>query len=328
MKRIDSKLTCVIVLCAFTVLLLVPAAARAGSVIPIASVPKTVKPITRVPVPILLRLEDVSPWYALNANRLALLRQIAGYLGSQHVPFHVSMIPIYINPVSGEELGLWDTSNPRIQEFVETIRYMVQCGGIIGLHGCTHQMGTGITASSFEFSADPHQPEGTLKYMADRVNAALDLAAAAHIPITYWETPHYTASSEQYHYLENRFSILYEPGPQEYSVKEPYLVQSSNATIKSTCFIPTPLGMVEDADGFLSILHYAFHPRNHTLASLFFHPFRERLLCSDGSTLNLTDVSADYVESLVRTFRQQGFTFVRVTDIRRKLLRAGARPLS
>ncbi len=277
---------------------------------------------SRASAPILLRLEDVSPWYALNPNRLQLLRQIATYLGSQHIPFHVSMIPVYINSTTGEALGLWDTSDPRIQQFIDVLHYMVQCGGLIGLHGCTHQMGSGTTGAAFEFSSDPHQEEGTCKYMTERVDAALDMAASAHIPITYWETPHYTASLEQYHYLENRFSILYEPGPQEYRVNQPYLVPSSNKAIRSVCYIPTPLGMIENPAGFLSILQYAFHPAKGVFTSLFFHPFRERLHCSDGTTLDLTDTSADYVEWLVKTFRQQGFTFVRITDIRSGLLRA------
>ncbi|MGC8691383.1 MAG: DUF2334 domain-containing protein, partial [Caldisericum sp.] len=46
----------------------------------------------------LIRIEDVSPWYAMDPQRLQTLYQVADYLYSKHVPFSVSMIPVYVNP--------------------------------------------------------------------------------------------------------------------------------------------------------------------------------------------------------------------------------------
>jgi len=59
--------------------------------------------------------------------------------------------------------------------------------------------------------------------LSSESDAALAAAKTADIPIPFWETPHYTASPEQYAYLENRSR----PGGAK------------------VCFVPTPLGMVE-----------------------------------------------------------------------------------
>ena len=97
----------------------------------------------------LIRLEDVSPWYALNPKRLELLRHIADYLASRHVPFQVAMIPVYLDPAAGIYIGLDSPDDPRAKKFIATIHYMLSKGGSIGLHGYTHQMDQGVTGGQY-----------------------------------------------------------------------------------------------------------------------------------------------------------------------------------
>lgn len=268
----------------------------------------------------LVRLEDVSPWYALNPKRLELLRYIADYLASRHVPFQVAMIPIYLDPATGVRIGIDTPDDPRVKEFIATIHYMISKGGEIGLHGYTHQMGEGVTGDSIEFSNNQHAIEGTVAYMAPRVNAALVAAKAANIPITFWETPHYTASPEQYVYLETRFPIIYEPGPTNHRTKEPFLLSSSNPAAGKVCFIPTPLGMVQGPDQTQSIVSFADNSHRQILASLFFHLFRERLPSSHAAPSLVEDETGAYLERIIPAFQSHGFVFVSVTQVRKQLL--------
>jgi len=268
----------------------------------------------------LVRLEDVSPWYALNPKRLELLRYIADYLASRHVPFQVAMIPIYLDPATGVRIGIDTPDDPRVKEFIATIHYMISKGGEIGLHGYTHQMGEGVTGDSIEFSNNQHAIEGTVAYMAPRVDAALVAAKAANIPITFWETPHYTASPEQYVYLETRFPIIYEPGPTNHRTKEPFLLSSSNPAAGKVCFIPTPLGMVQGPDQTQSIVSFADNSHRQILASLFFHPFRERLPSSHAAPSSAEDETGAYLERIIPAFQSHGFVFVSVTQVRKQLL--------
>jgi len=268
----------------------------------------------------LIRLEDVSPWYALNPQRLELLRYIADYLALRHVPFQVAMIPVYLDPVAGIRLGIDIPDDPRVKEFIATIRYMIAKGGSIGLHGYTHQMGDGITAVSAEFSTNPSMMESTVPYMASRVDAALAAAKAADIPISFWETPHYTASPKQYIYLESRFSIIYEPGPTSHLAKEPFLLDSSNPSIGQVCFVPTPLGMVQGLRQVQSIVSFADTSHAQIVASLFFHPFRERLPSSHFVPSSEQDDSGSYLEQIIPALQSHGFVFVSVTQLRRQLL--------
>ncbi|MGB9666981.1 MAG: DUF2334 domain-containing protein, partial [Candidatus Cryosericum sp.] len=128
--------------------------------------PKTNPTPTNAPRIALIRLEDVSPWYALDPKRLEVLRYIADYLALHHVPFQVAMIPVYLNPPAGIRIGIDMPNDPRVQQFIATIHYMISKGGVIGLHGYTHQMGDGISGISAEFSNDPHTIESTAPYMA------------------------------------------------------------------------------------------------------------------------------------------------------------------
>ena len=156
--------------------------------------------------------------------------------------------------------------------------------------------------------------------MASRVDAALAAAKATDIPITFWETPHYTASPEQYAYLESRFPIIYEPAPTNHGIREPFLLTSSNPATGKVCFIPTPLGIVQGPQQTQSIVSFADNSHQQILASLFFHPFRERLPSSYATPSSVRDETGAYLERIIPAFQSHGFVFVSVTQVRKQLL--------
>jgi uncharacterized protein YdaL len=157
------------------------------------------------------RIEDVDP-----TADPARLRAIADLLRARGVPFAVSVIPVFSDP-----LGVYNRGIPRYDRLsskpavVDALKYMVARGGKIVLHGYTHQYDsvanpyTGVTGEDFEFyrvqlDADGNAvytgpvPEDSKTWAAGRVSDGIgELRACGLIPAA-WETPHYAASAADY----------------------------------------------------------------------------------------------------------------------------------
>ncbi len=150
----------------------------------------------------LIRIEDVSPME--NPDRL---RDIADLLSSRNIPFLVGVIPFYVNPNEGVRVSLSDKP-----EIVDALKYMVQNGGTIVMHGVTHQY-KGVSAADYEFW------DGTLNTVikgetAEGIARKLDMGIQEFMknglyPMV-WETPHYTASFLLYQTVAQYFSTAME----------------------------------------------------------------------------------------------------------------------
>lgn len=93
-----------------------------------------VKPMAAV------RIEDVNP-----STKPECIKEIADVLSSMSVPFQISLVPLYVDPATDQEIPL--SSRPRL---VGALRYAVSKGGTIVLHGYSHQL-TGTTTIDSEF---------------------------------------------------------------------------------------------------------------------------------------------------------------------------------
>ncbi|MDA8167470.1 MAG: DUF2334 domain-containing protein [Actinomycetota bacterium] len=237
----------------------------------------------------LIRIEDVHPM----ADQQK-LRAIADYLKSQNIPFAVALIPVYVNPATGQQVSMSDSPG-----FVGTIRYMQDRGGAIVLHGYTHQY-RGETAIDYEFwdseaNAPPAaESEGWIK---SRLAAALDETHRNGIYPIAWETPHYTADPFTATIIARFFPVYYgrrgdEAAPfildtdrygQEVIPENMGYVQLPSA-IHGDSPVPETGGLVTVRDG---------------VASAFFHPF-----------LNIS-----FLKQLVANIRNTGFTFVSLDSL-------------
>lgn len=132
-----------------------------------------------------IRLEDVSPGAYDTDDKLAKLEAIADYLYSEGVPFHVSVIPFYKNPKNNVEISIGDTNNPHVRAFIKTMKYLRDKGGIIGLHGYTHQYLSEESGSGYEFMEKGSLLFAQPAYAEERVKKALELMDKAGIPVDY-----------------------------------------------------------------------------------------------------------------------------------------------
>lgn len=173
-----------------------------------------------------LRLEDVHP--KSNPKKL---KEIAEYLKEQDIPYMVTVIPVYINPETGEEVHLSDA-----KRVVAVLQYMQDNGGSIVMHGYHHQYRDTETGEGFEywdvlndrpiyqdkdekvlFRDDFKTDEEYEAYISDGLKfeqnyiestvekGVTELVQQGLYPLGF-EAPHYTMSLSGYKELSNYFS--------------------------------------------------------------------------------------------------------------------------
>jgi uncharacterized protein YdaL len=166
------------------------------------------------------RIEDVDP----SADPEA-LRAIADYLYSQEVPFAISVVPNYADPLGFYNDGVAEYDRLSWEpEVVDALHYMVSKGGQIVLHGYTHQYGsapnpyTGATGDDFEFYRVELDEDGKTTYAgpvprdskswaAKRVGKGLAELDRCELTPVAWETPHYAASATDYKVFASKFPL-------------------------------------------------------------------------------------------------------------------------
>ncbi|MFO6496685.1 DUF2334 domain-containing protein [Bacillus sp. z60-11] len=179
-----------------------------------------------------LRLEDISPM-----SDEKLLLQAGSYLHERNIPFILAVIPVYLNPKTGEKVYLSD--KPKL---VKALRKLQSMGGSVVVHGYTHAYRYDETGEGFEFwDAKADQPitsqnaeddPSLLKKEADFPNEAAynrylkpfreneetytrqklthaieDLTAEGLYPLAF-EAPHYTMSEHGYQITSQYFSSI------------------------------------------------------------------------------------------------------------------------
>ena len=149
-----------------------------------------------------VRIEDVNP-----RSDPAALRELADRLSKRKVPFSIALIPVYEN--GSQRIRLQDVPDVR-----DAVRYMLDHGGSLALHGYTHQHGTtpnpysGVTGDDFEFYRahidtdnrvvlDGPVAEDSEAWASDRIARALREISDAGLPRPeVFEYPHYAGSAK------------------------------------------------------------------------------------------------------------------------------------
>jgi uncharacterized protein YdaL len=150
----------------------------------------------------IIRIEDITPMD--NPDRL---REIADILSERGIPFLVGVVPIYVNP--GLDLHITLSDRP---EVVDALKYMVQNGGTIVMHGVTHQY-RGVSTSDFEFwDGNSNKPivDEDVNDITKKIEMGIDEFVKNGLYPLLWETPHYTASFKTYETVSKFFSACIE----------------------------------------------------------------------------------------------------------------------
>lgn len=277
----------------------------------------------------LLRLEDVHPGYDTTV-----LKSIADYLYAQHVPFAISVIPAYADPLGYYKEGvphrIMLTEAP---EFVKTLKYMESRGGTIILHGYTHQYSeapnplTGVSGDDYEFfrveqdlitaEITTFQPvdEDSDAWVDERVTAARLLLKQSNLSAAIWETPHYLASILDNRYFAKNFAATigrvhyFEPSNTMHHAEQffPYVIKKDYYGLK---IIPENLGFVEPDNSLglavRTVDEIVLSAQKNLVvrdawASMFYHPY----------------LGLSYIQQLIPAIKALGYEFVTVSpDLR------------
>lgn len=164
----------------------------------------------------LVRFEDVGA--LVNANAM---RSLSDYLFERQIPFAMSVIPLYRDPLGtynggqAQEIHLADASS-----LLQSLAYAADRGGKLVMHGYTHQYDavanpySGVSGDDFEFwdsrTNTPVAQDTETGWLLGRVDAGLaEFATVALAPFA-WETPHYQGSPRTYQAVSGRFATRYE----------------------------------------------------------------------------------------------------------------------
>ncbi|MFL0269127.1 DUF2334 domain-containing protein [Candidatus Clostridium radicumherbarum] len=224
----------------------------------------------------LIRLEDISAGKTYrydDADSKYKLRIVADYLYSEGIPFHVAWVPRYIDKNSGSNIDndLTMINSMNNADFLYTLDYFINKGGIIGLHGYTHQAGNDRSIDSKEFANPKDKNSYTNDFALNRINRAKEDARLLDIPIGFFEAPHYSAAPNQLKIMENNFDYLYEPyvgsGPRE--SMNLVIKKNGKRTVK---YIPTPLNYLDGKSDLPNMFKKINNLKPGIIASFFFHP--------------------------------------------------------
>ena len=218
-----------------------------------------------------IRLEDIMADGGINGRftheNLNRLRMFGAYLRDHTDAFYIAWIPLYVNPEKEIRNDISRDESFYNTDFVFTLDCLVADGGMIGLHGLSHQHDGEISAAGYEFGDSIVY---TREEVMDIFRRAEDICARMGYTWSFFEFPHYAASSTQKQLAEEHFDMIY----QQYSDDD-----SSGSIVKRsigehTClWVPTPADCVRnsyDSAGIQQRLTAAHDAGKEV--SLYFHP--------------------------------------------------------
>ena len=244
----------------------------------------------------LIRIEDVTPMEDPDK-----LREIADILSSRNIPFLVGVIPFYVNPSENIRVSLSDKP-----ELVDALKYMVQNGGTIVMHGVTHQY-RGVTASDYEFWDERTNSvikDETVEGIARKLDMGIQEFMKNGLYPLVWETPHYTASFMLYETIAKYFSTAME---QRLAIEDfdfgqlfPYIIHKD---LFGQTIYPENLGYVPlDSD----------RAKSESYVRTILDGARSNLSVRDGfaSSFFHAFVNLDLLKEIVDSIQAMGYTYM------------------
>ncbi|EJE7234110.1 DUF2334 domain-containing protein [Clostridium sporogenes] len=262
--------------------------------------------------PAFVRLEDITSNQRYKTpEALEKLRVISDYLYSKNIPFHVAWVPKYLDPKNNIDDDASRDFNIHNANFVYTLDYFIDRGGIIGLHGYTHQANDAASIDGIEFDGMINNTEPVIR---DRVEKAIQCAKVLDIPIGFFESPHYSATDEEMQIIEQYFNYMYDP-PKFASKNNIAKRQSKDRTVT---YIPTPLDYVDGIKHADKVIENINNLDENTLGSFFYHPSIESSFIKfknnkDGS-VEYTYEDDSPLKKIIKAFEKNNYEFKKITE--------------
>ena len=218
-----------------------------------------------------LRLEDIKADFGLNGRftheNLLKLRVLGDYLRDRTDAFYIAWIPLYVDPPHNIVNDISEDLNFYNVDFVYTLDRLIGSGGILGLHGYTHQSGDEVSAAGFEFGEDHKY---TMEDLLDRFVKAEAICAKMNYTYAFFEFPHYAATAFQREVASAYFDVCYQQLP---GVSTLGRIETVTVDGHSCRWVPTPADYVYGTDDLPGITERLTQSKDKgQIISLFFHP--------------------------------------------------------
>ncbi|QZY57030.1 DUF2334 domain-containing protein [Crassaminicella profunda] len=278
----------------------------------------------------LIRFEDVGPGGPYSTQEgLLKLKAMADYLNSEKVPFHISLISRFVNPVIWYDKSIEQISDPYITLFNNTLKCIDSCyGASLGMHGYTHQYFRSESAAGYEFyyssCSQNCPPNDSPEALSDR-DAFLNSYASSRMLQGYrayqgsgltldwgYSTPHYSADEIQRCILESWSGIFFQPDPLNSTSRRISIRDTDMPFYRGVIYVPTPLAYVKASDPDVDIERICEEIKNYTeedVAAFYYHPYLEFPFIEITPAGIVYDDNS-YLKRLIRCFKEDGFTFV------------------
>lgn len=262
---------------------------------------------------VLLRLEDVAPgWVYSTTDSLEKMRIVSDYLYSNGMPFHIAWVPRYIYPKNKIDNDPASTNSLYNADFIFTLDYMADRGGIIGLHGYTHQYGNTETVHGTEFHTFKNDGiPATPEFAQERVDMAKKAAKDLDIKYYFFESPHYAIMPEQLKVLEKNFDILYQG-----LNGRPYKKKVDG---RSVAYVPAPLDFIDKKNELPKMLNKINNLKKDSFASYFYDPYMEYddiKVTPDSTGYPVYTYSEDSIlHQMNKAFKAKGYKYGSVLDV-------------
>lgn len=255
----------------------------------------------------MVRLEDLNPSYS--GESLKKLRQTIDYLASNSVPFAMAVYPVFVTPESKYAIRLVDN-----KPFLETLKYAVEHGGTIIMHGTSHQYKwiSGKGSEFWDISVDRPIPNER-KYFHERMQYGLWIFHQAGLQPNYFEAPHYNFPLSLQEELINYFNtiageLMVNNKTYQTTQSFPYIIRK---TVSGLSVLPEQVGYIASGTQLLSLK--TIEEKVRIITSIVRDPF----ICFFYYPYLAGD---EYLKELIPFIRNMGYSFVDTGTMGAKLL--------
>lgn len=257
-----------------------------------------------------IRLEDFTAGATFDSGEaLEKVRIISDMLYARAIPFHVAWIPRYLNPKNEIDNDISKDFSFYNSDFLFTLEYIISRGGVIGLHGYTHQLLDEESGEGSEFGEERLESETSTR---ERIEAAIEIAETLDIPYKFFESPHYSITREQQKIAEEYFDFIYHPYVGVWN-EEPIISPLNNKTI----YVPTPLDYVKDNSD--EVIKKIENLKFDDFASFFYHPSKEfefiKLKRDRRGYPEFIYSAESYLNKIINCFFEKDYHFKKITNI-------------
>ena len=262
----------------------------------------------------MIRLEDVRAGDEYVTNHgVQSTKATADYLYENGVVFNVAWIPRFKDPANKIDNDLMVTKSMANIQFVNMLDYMIYRGGVIGLHGYTHQAGLYKSGIGSDLSTEFNTSEEETRKL---VESAFETAKYLKIPVSFFESGHYHATKKQQTIIEEYIDACFEPYKIYWNF-QPVVSKRNDSTI----YVPAPLLYTEAKDG--SDMAQKIEKninRKNILTAFYLHPIKEmeffKFNKGENGVVKTEHLENSPLQNIVKALNESGHATITINDLK------------